>query len=321
MKRNITFLLVLFTILYTSISAQNTYPWPSNQSIGIGTASPLAPLHVKNTVPLYGTITAQDAVNSGWQGQALNSFIGADGNRLAVFGPSWGNFLIQNDQSGVVALSPNGVTLMGGFSNNGNTLQVHGTGYIRDNLGIGTSYPNALLDAKGTIMASSWYTDAGVSITGDNGNYGSIQGIDSYNAEYRNLVLQEFDGNVAIGTNDSKGYKLAVNGSAIFTQAKVKLYGNWPDYVFHRAYKLPSLKEVESFVKQHKHLPGVPSAKEVEENGVDLGANQTELLKKVEELTLYIIDINKRIEKQEKNIAKQQKIIEGQAKLLAQKKH
>ena len=50
-------------------------------------------------------------------------------------------------------------------------------------------------------------------------------------------------------------YKLAVNGNAIFTRVKVKESAQWPDYVFERNYQLPSLKEVEAFIKQHKHLP------------------------------------------------------------------
>lgn len=314
MKRRLPFLLALSAVIYTSVSAQNTYPWPSNQNIGIGTASPLAPLHVKNTVPLYGTITAQDAVRSGGQAQALNSFIGADGNRVAYFGQSWGNFVIQNDQSGVVAVSPNGVTLLGGFYNYGQTLQVHGTAYVRDNLGIGTTFPNASIEAKGTILASNWYTDAGVYITGDNGSYGSIQATNGYNSAYKDLVLQEYDGNVAIGTNDAKGYKLAVNGPAIFTEAKVKLNSNWPDYVFHKAYKLPSLREVEAFIKLHNHLPGVPSANEVGDKGLDLGSNQAALLKKIEELTLYVIDLNKRLEEQKAIIAAQQKLLQTHTK-------
>ena len=91
-------------------------------------------------------------------------------------------------------------------------------------------------------------------------------------------------------------YALAVNGTAIFTKAVVKLNGNWPDYVFAPAYTLPTLPELENYLLANRHLPGVPSAKEVEKNGIDLGDNQTILLKKVEELTLYVIELNKKME-------------------------
>lgn len=103
-------------------------------------------------------------------------------------------------------------------------------------------------------------------------------------------------GNIGIGTRDTRGYRLAVNGSAIFTRATVKLAANWPDYVFDPAYQLPSLQYVESYIKTNKHLPGIPAAAEVEKNGLDLGENQAALLKKVEELTLYVIELKKEIE-------------------------
>ena len=102
------------------------------------------------------------------------------------------------------------------------------------------------------------------------------------------------NGNVGIGTLDTKGYKLAVNGSAVFTKAVVKAYP-WPDYVFHSNYRLRPLSEVEEYIKQHHHLPEVPSAEEVKKNGLDLGDNQAALLKKIEEMTLYMIEQNKKI--------------------------
>jgi hypothetical protein len=106
-------------------------------------------------------------------------------------------------------------------------------------------------------------------------------------------------GNVAIGTIDPQGYKLAVNGSAIFTSVKVKLFNTWADYVFKKEYNLIPLSDVEAFIQQNKHLPGVPAAAQVEKEGLDLGETQVTLLKKIEELTLYIIEQNKRIEKLE----------------------
>ena len=71
---------------------------------------------------------------------------------------------------------------------------------------------------------------------------------------------------------------------------------SWADYVFQPQYKLKSLREVEAFIREHKHLPDVPSAMEVEGNGIDLGENQATLLKKIEELTLYMIELNKKVE-------------------------
>lgn len=91
-------------------------------------------------------------------------------------------------------------------------------------------------------------------------------------------------------------YALAVNGTAIFTKAVVKLNANWPDYVFEDDYTLTPLNDLEQYVRKHKHLPGVAAATDIQNNGIDLGDNQTVLLKKVEELTLYLIEINKKVE-------------------------
>ena len=104
------------------------------------------------------------------------------------------------------------------------------------------------------------------------------------------------DGSVGIGTTKTYGYKLAVNGTAIFTKAVVKLYSSWPDYVFDPGYQLPNLHEVESYIKKHQHLANMPTANDVEKSGIDLGANQVLLLKKIEELTLYVIELNKKVE-------------------------
>jgi hypothetical protein len=98
-------------------------------------------------------------------------------------------------------------------------------------------------------------------------------------------------------------YSLAVNGSALFTKAVVKLNVNWPDYVFSKNYELPTLANVERYITENSHLPGVASAQEVEKSGIDLGDNQAVLLKKVEELTLYMIDMDKKMQQVQKENA------------------
>lgn len=134
-------------------------------------------------------------------------------------------------------------------------------------------------------------------------NYGTIREAMAFSRTGLDITSVAFpNGNVSIGTSDAQGYKLAVNGEAIFTKAKVKLYGTWPDYVFNTGYQLPELTELEKFIQQNKHLPGIPAAAEVEEKGLDLGDNQVALLKKIEELTLYIIEQNKRIKELEKQM-------------------
>lgn len=102
-------------------------------------------------------------------------------------------------------------------------------------------------------------------------------------------------GSLSIGTTDNKGYSLAVNGPAVFTKVVVKQADKWPDYVFDSSYCLPALSSVEKFVKQNKHLPEVPAATQVEKEGVDVAELQKQLLKKVEEMTLYMIAQEKKI--------------------------
>jgi hypothetical protein len=118
-----------------------------------------------------------------------------------------------------------------------------------------------------------------------------------------------FAGNVGIGitnTTTDPDYKLFVDKGIKTKKVKVTQTA-WPDYVFHQQYKLPSLTEVEKYIKANNHLPEVPSAKEIETDGLNLGDNQATLLKKIEELTLYIIDLNKKSEEQNKKITELEK--------------
>ena len=93
-----------------------------------------------------------------------------------------------------------------------------------------------------------------------------------------------------------------MNGSAIATSMTVKLYANWPDFVFAKTYSLRPLSEVESYIKAHSHLPEVPSAAQVAKDGINLGEMDATLLKKIEELTLYLIEQNKKLEAQNKQL-------------------
>lgn len=103
-------------------------------------------------------------------------------------------------------------------------------------------------------------------------------------------------GSVSIGTYTTPaGYKLAVGGKIIAEEVKVQLEAEWPDFVFNKNYNLASLEEVEQQIQEKGHLKDIPSAKEVEKNGVSLGEMDAKLLQKVEELTLYMIELNKEV--------------------------
>jgi hypothetical protein len=102
------------------------------------------------------------------------------------------------------------------------------------------------------------------------------------------------DGKLGIGTI-SPDAKLTVKGNIHAEEVKVDLTVPGPDYVFEAQYNLPSLQEVENYIQQNKHLPEVPSAKEMEQNGINLSEMNMLLLKKVEELTLYVIELKKEV--------------------------
>ncbi|MEL6919152.1 MAG: hypothetical protein AAFO99_15660, partial [Bacteroidota bacterium] len=97
------------------------------------------------------------------------------------------------------------------------------------------------------------------------------------------------------------GYKLAVDGKIIGEEIKVQLNGQWPDYVFTDNYKLLSLETLEEFIVDNGHLPNIPSAENVERNGLELGEMSRLLLEKIEELTLYTIALKKQVEQLETN--------------------
>ncbi|UPK72822.1 hypothetical protein [Chitinophaga filiformis] len=110
------------------------------------------------------------------------------------------------------------------------------------------------------------------------------------------------NGSVAIGTIDPGTSKLAVEGTITARRIKVTQATTWPDFVFDAEYKLPPLHEVEAYVKVNKHLPGVPSAVEVAKDGQDVGEMNKILLQKIEELTLHLIEQEKKIAAQQEQI-------------------
>ncbi|MBL0053579.1 MAG: hypothetical protein IPP29_19845 [Bacteroidetes bacterium] len=122
--------------------------------------------------------------------------------------------------------------------------------------------------------------------------YGTSSGSANHWAGYFNGTT--YAGSLRVGTTGSaSGYIASIGGKLICEEVKVALEGNWPDYVFAKDYTLMPLEELKTNIDQNKHLPGLPSAQTIEnDGGYHLGEMQKKLLEKVEELTLYVIKLN-----------------------------
>ena len=208
-----------------------------------------------------------------------------------------------------------------------------GTIYTTNNVGIGTTSPASPLtimgngtgvsiDPAGAISGGNYfgtlafnrdaatgaiYNSAGNAFQINNGGPDYNLHFQLYNGSGSSingnvLVINGSDGSVGINTASTFGYKFAINGTAIATSMTVKAYGTWPDYVFKKTYRLPSLTAIKTYIDQNHHLPEMPSEQQVVKDGINLGEMNKLLTKKVEELTLYLIEQNKRIEKLESQI-------------------
>jgi len=256
-------------------------------NVGIGTNNPSQKLEVNGKMAVNYGILMNGVPNSG-----------ADIN------------LIQNDNSS---------STIGLMAGNGNFESSSGP-YLG---GRGNTY-TALPDQRGLLFLSAGAVNSPI------GKEGSIvfhTTSAAGAAELERMIIKR-DGNIGIATADpsekldvngnvkTSGYvlvgattlpaadaKLAVNGNIYSKKVKVTPNG-WADYVFDAGYRLRPLSEIEQYIQQHNHLPEVPTAAEVAKDGLDLGDNQATLLKKIEELTLYVIEQNKKNEEQ--NIKLQQ---------------
>jgi hypothetical protein len=284
----------------TAALAQNTFP--ASGSVGIGTASPAHALDVRGNIYSNGSVIVDGGdlilkrtshqygfvarpniagyknlgfcieggaeLENVWFNSVLNTFTGKLG--VGMFPQYKFDITTTGANDGMRINTSSGFTLW-----HGNSL---GTG----------SWNSITKSGDAGIVYGT-----GSQPFGSNANFGFV--IAPWHSGMTGLRIDK-DGNVGVATNDTKGYRFAVNGDAMFTKIKVKQYGNWPDYVFQNDYKLPSLAEVEEYINRHKHLPGMPSATDINNDGLDVWEGQAALLRKIEELTLYMIQQQKEIE-------------------------
>lgn len=254
-------------------TANGNHIYNNNSSnVGIGISSPTSKLTVANNIEIEGSIPA--------------FVMSSTGSTARI------NFILDSQEPDFAITQFNNKFYLSRFEGLGfvDDLVISELGYI----GVGT----AVVDVRLTVdegsdvgPASGGYIQTGLA-TGLN------IGIDNNEIQARNngassrLVLQNDAGPLQIGNVVAPtGYKVAVNGKVICEELKIQDAVDWPDYVFADDYKLASLDEVRNFIELHHHLPNIPSAAEVESNGIVVGDMQKRLMEKIEELTLYILDL------------------------------
>ncbi|NLR62398.1 hypothetical protein HGH93_30180 [Chitinophaga polysaccharea] len=253
-------------------------------NVGIGTSLPSAKLDIATNTDVYGLkigdITQSNLRIAGTAG-------GATGTGLIqtfINGATAGGSLVLQRNGGKVGIgvaNPQYALHTASFSNTGTASAL-----------LWGEYYGAVVGTASTAASQyAFQVINNVTSTGLPGTGG-----------IKSLFYVRADGNVGIGTTDPGSYKLAVEGTLGARRVKVT-QAVWADFVFHDHYQLPTLQTLEQYVKQHKHLPDIPSEKEVRENGVDVGEMNAKLLQKIEELTLYIIELNKKNQALEQRMA------------------
>ncbi len=277
-------------VLYTGVGCP--------ASVGIGTDNPVAALDVRGAGYFQGL--GINTVPSNQYQLHINSSVGTTaGIYLNTNHPQgWPNvkYGFQNvvNNSNTIAYSVTDQTT------NQDVFVVMGDGSV----GVGTDNLNF---SKLNVLAQN---ETGLTVTTNHtGDYGygirsmvaknKTKAFAVYNAETQEesfVVLG--NGNVGIGTTAVNGAKLSVEG--IIRARRVLVNATpWADYVFEPTYQLMTINQLEEYITTNKHLPNIPTAKVVEKEGADLGEINRLLVEKVEELTLYIIELNKRMEQLE----------------------
>jgi hypothetical protein len=270
--------LVIALAGYCSYAQTNTFPGSGN--VGIGTTSPITLFDVKLTTNQH--IQFLSNVNGGYFGASGIVCINDANSAYTPLGFYASNYYLGGGNVGIGTTSP------------GEKLQVNGNIYVVKGGG------------STLFLANSNYVSYVSSL--ENAGYSDLS-LGAQNAECVRILGS--NGNVGIGTTTPDA-KLAVLGTIHAKEVKVDLGVLGPDYVFSNDYKLTNLNELKLYLENNHHLPEIPSAEQMAKDGINLSDMNVKLLKKVEELTLYLIKKDEQVSDQAKRIAEQNKKIEQQ---------
>jgi hypothetical protein len=251
------------------------------------------------TIPTFTDTDSQSLALTG------NTLSISNGNSVTL--PTYTDVPQTISQSGnTISLSNNGgsFTIPSTSVVAGNNIMVTGDGSPTTPFLI-SSNDKSIYDDNGTIDQSTTINNNRI-ITMNNSNIW----FNSFSSESNGKI---YIGSIASYPNVTGNYKLFVEGGILTEKVKVALRStdNWADYVFEKNYDLMPLKNVEEYINKNKHLPGIDSAEELSEKGLDLAEMQAKHMAKIEELTLYIIAQNKAIEKNSKDILELKKQIQA----------
>jgi hypothetical protein len=324
-------------------TAQNT-SWPGavdNANVGVGTTSALHKFHISQDITMNDDINVAQFGITGSSDSRKRLILGYDVNgsgfgyiKSGFWGVQWTSLCLQPEGGavGIGTTSPNAkLHIRGGGMMLGNSVSNNTDGAL--SLGdVNANYNPTTANWSGTgtaltLNAQDYSTigfhDSEQRVDFIRAGQGTIQlgydgGWGMANIGLPNGIWNA-SGNVGIGTTDTKGYKLAIAGSAIAESLKIKLQGQWPDYVFKKDYQLLTLSEVKAYIEKNQRLPEMPSETEVMKEGINVGEMNKLLLRKVEELTLYLVEKEKQLEIQKKSIEEQSSRLDVIEKLLSKK--
>jgi Phage T4 tail fibre len=307
-------------------------------NVGIGTTTPSLKMVVAQDITSNADV---DVAQFGIMGSTDNRkrlVMGYDTNgdgfgfiKSGFYGVKWTNLSLQptGGNVGIGTTTPKAkLEVVGGHTDS--RIVLHSEGNLTDTsradlslwasepgiawtgVGIGNNIHNYKTTAGGLTLINTARGGSYMRLLDNAINFNTVSntGVDTQ------VMRLDEKGNVGIGTN-SPDEKLTVKGQIHALEVRIDKAGALvPDYVFANDYKLKTLSEVDSYIKANNHLPEIPSANEIEKNGLILGEMNLSLLKKVEELTLYAIEQQKKLEAQNSAMVEQKKAMEVQAKTM-----